>query len=179
MRRSHNSLEDQERNNAPLVEIFGGLFALLLVLFLLLNQLSQIAAEEQSESLQQNQTENRDDEGLYKIGWGAYGAGYVVIAFPQELRIVETGQAIAKGRICAANSPFRDYALRTYRSGPQQQVIFALLEGSTATMAEARNCLIELMPHRALTVGWIIADNELLKSVSLKDIPLHIKKTLQ
>lgn len=175
MRRSHNSLEDQERNNAPLVEIFGGLFALLLVLFLLLNQLSRIAAEEQRE----NRLEEGVDEGLYRVGWGPHGAGYVVIAFPQELHIVQTGSVIRRGQICAPGSPYRDYALQVYNSGPRQQIIFAILEGGVATMAEARGCLIELMPWRPLSVGWLIADNELLKSVSLDDIPYHIKKSLQ
>ena len=40
------SARDQESNGAPMVEIFGGLFALLLVLFLIMNLLSQAALVE-------------------------------------------------------------------------------------------------------------------------------------
>ena len=170
MRRTHNSLEDQERNSAPLVEIFGGLFALLMVLFLLFNLFSQAALLERLETT--------SDEGLYRIGWGAHGAGYVVIAFPEELRIIETGESVKRGEICKPGSPFIPYALKTYNTA-RNQLIFALLEGSVATMAEARNCTIQVLPGRVLSIGWIVADSEVLKSVSLNDIPPYIEKVIK
>ena len=45
------SARDQESNSAPMVEIFGGLFALLLVLFLIMNLLSQAALVERIEAV--------------------------------------------------------------------------------------------------------------------------------
>lgn len=169
MSRDWSALRDQEKNRAPMVEIFGGVFALLLVLFLLLNTMSQAALFERLESA--------SDEGLYKIGWGPQGSGYVVIAFPEELRIVETGEVVKKGAICAPGSPFIGYARKVYQPR-RQQIVFTLLEGGVATMAEARNCLIKALPGRRLSIGWIMANNELLKSVSLDDIPAHIEKAL-
>ena len=163
------SARDQESNSAPMVEIFGGLFALLLVLFLIMNLLSQAALVERIEAA--------SDEGLYRVGWDAGGSGFVVLAFPAEVRIVETGEAAGTGRICAPDSPFVDYVRRIY-GGERRQVVFAILEGGVSTMAEARNCIRAVLPGRELTIGWIVASDELLKSVSLNDIPAYVKEAV-
>ena len=150
-----------------MVEIFGGIFALLLVLFLLMNLLSQAALVERLETA--------SDEGLFRVGWGASGEGYVVLSFPSELRIVETGEAISRGAICRPDSPFVTYVRRVYQAD-RQQIVFAILENGVATMAEARNCIMGVLPERLLSIGWIIANDELLKSVSLGDIPAFIRQ---
>ncbi len=152
-----------------MVEIFGGIFALLLVLFLIMNLLSQAALVERLETA--------SDEGLYRVGWGSSGSGYVVLAFPAELRIVETGEAVSAGEICQPDSPFVAYARRTYQA-ERQQIIFAILENGVATMAEARHCMMRVLPGRTLSIGWIIANDELLKSVSLNDIPAFVKRAV-
>ncbi len=170
MIRTNDSLKDQERNKAPMVEIFGGMFALMMVLFLLFNLFSQASLIERLEAF--------SDEGLYKVGWGAHGAGYVIITFPDDLRIVETGEVLEKNEICESGSPFIDYARKIYNV-EKQQLIFALLEGSVQTMAKARNCMLRIMPKKLLNIGWIIADRELLKSVSLEDIPPYIDKAIE
>ena len=162
--------DDQEANGAPMVEIFGGIFALLLVLFLLMNLFSQAALVERLETAA--------DEGLYRVGWGANGAGFVVLAFPDELRIVETGETVEKAEVCAPRSPFVAYARRIYRA-ERQQIIFAILENGVATMARARNCLMRVLPEQPLSIGWIIANDELLKSVSLNDIPAFVKQAVE
>ncbi len=167
---SHNSLRDQEKNNAPMVEIFGGVFALLMVLFLLFNLFSQASLMERLET--------SADEGLYKVGWGANGSGYVVITFPDELRIIETGEVVERGKICKPGSAFIKYTRKIYNA-KKQQLIFTLLEDSVLTMAEARNCMLRIMPNKLLTIGWIMANEELLKSVSLDDIPSYIDKVIQ
>ncbi len=170
MKKDHDSLNDQKENNAPMVEIFGGIFALLLVLFLIINVLSQATLLERLEA--------SSEEGLYKVNWGVSGSGYTVITFPNKLRIIETNETIPQGEICLPNSPFVKYAGKIYNA-KRQQLIFALLEGSVTTMAEARNCMLEIMPNRLLHIGWIIANNELLKSVSLDDIPAYIEKVIK
>ena len=152
-----------------MVEIFGGIFALLLVLFLLMNLFSTAALVERLEAAA--------DEGLHRVGWGPSGAGFVVLAFPSELRIVETGETVPRGEICAPASPFVSYALHVYQADAQQ-LIFAILEEGVATMAEARNCMMRAMPERTLAIGWIIANDELLKSVSLGDIPAYVQKAV-
>ena len=170
MIRTNNSLRDQEKNNAPMVEIFGGVFALLMVLFLLFNLFSQAALMERLET--------SSEEGLHRVGWGAHGSGYVVITFPDELRIIETGETVEKGKICRSDSAFVSYARKIYNS-KKQQLIFTLLEGSVATMAEARNCMLRIMPNKLLNIGWIMANEEFLKSVSLNDIPAYIDKVIK
>ena len=152
-----------------MVEIFGGIFALLLVLFLLMNLLSQAALVERLETA--------SEEGLYRVGWGASGEGYVVLAFPSELRIVETGEAISAGRVCRPDSPFVTYVRRVYQAD-RQQIVFAILEDGVGTMAEARNCIMRVLPQRLLSNGWIIANDELLKSVSVGDIPAFIRQAV-
>ena len=152
-----------------MVEIFGGIFALLLVLFLLMNLLSQTALAERLETA--------TEEGLYRVGWGANGGGFVVLAFPAELHIVETGETVPAGEICRPDGPFAAYARRIYqREG--QQLIFAILERGVATMAEGRDCLLRALPGRTLSIGWIIASDELLKSVALDDIPAFIREAV-
>ena len=161
--------EQSSTSEMPMVEIFGGIFALLLVLFLLMNLLSQASVAER--------LEQAADEGLYRVGWGQNGAGYVVLAFPEEIRIVETGATVAAEDVCEPESAFVAYARRTYQA-ERQQLIFAVLEGGVATLAAARACMIRVLPGRELAIGWIIATDELLKSVALDDIPPFIRKAL-
>lgn len=154
-----------------MIEIFGGIFALMLVLFLIINLLSTTALVER--------LEEASDEGLYRVGWGTNGAGFVVITFPKELRIVETNESISAGAICQPGNAFVNYVRKIYQSTERQQIIFAILEDSVSTMAEARNCIMNTLPNQTISIGWIIANNELLKSVSLNDIPPFIKKAVE
>ncbi len=156
----------QEENNAPMMAIFGGVFGLLLVFLVVVNLYSDAA--------QRERLEKADEDGLYRIERLDGGAGFVVIAFPSELRIIETGVGIPSAKICAAGSPFTSYARRVYESD-SDQLVFFMLEGSVPTMAVARECLRQMWPEQVLTIGWVIADNELLKSVALNDIPNYIR----
>lgn len=164
------SLGAQERNNAPMMAIFGGAFALLLVLLLVINMLSEASVRERLDEL--------GEGGQYRINWQQGGEGFVVMTFPGVLRIVETGESVVRGRICEQDSPFVEYAKRVYQ-GNRKQIVFAILEGSVSTMSEARNCIRALMPKRLLNIGWIIASNELLKSVNLNDIPPYIQNFVE
>lgn len=152
-----------------MVEIFGGVFALLLVLFILINLFSQASLQERLGDI--------SDGGNYKVSWGPHGSGYTVISFPSEMRIIETGETVHYDHICKPNSPFVSYVKKIY-SVPKQQLIFTITEGSVATMAVARDCVRRLFPNRRVTIGWIMADRELLKSVSLKDIPPYVKEVI-
>ena len=147
--------------------IFGGVFGLLLVFLVVVNLYSEAA--------QRERLERGGEDGLYRIERLDGGSGYVVIAFSGELRIIETGASVSPESVCAAGSPFVDYARRVYENDGQQLVFF-ILEGSVTTMAAARECLRRMWPDRVLTIGWVIADNELLKSVALNDIPDYIRE---
>ena len=149
-----------------MMAIFGGVFALMLVFLLLVNLYS---GEEVRERL-----ERASEQGLYRIERMDGGAGYAVIVFPDAVRIVETGTGVSVGAICEPGSVFVDYASRIYGQ-EQDQIVFFLLERSIGAMFEARECLRNLWPDRTLTIGWVVADNELLKSVSLEDIPSYIR----
>ncbi len=150
-----------------MMAIFGGVFGLLLVFLVVVNLYSEAA--------QRERLERGGEDGLYRIERLDGGSGYVVIAFSGELRIIETGASVSPESVCAAGSPFVDYARRVYENDGQQLVFF-ILEGSVTTMAAARECLRRMWPERVLTIGWVIADNELLKSVALNDIPDYIRE---
>lgn len=161
------ALARQEENNAPMMAIFGGVFALMLVFLLLVNLFSN---EEVRERLEQ-----AAEHGTYRIERLDGGAGYTVIVFPDAVRIVETGEGASLGNICTPGSAFVNYAHNIYDE-KGEQIVFFLLEGSIAAMFEARECLRDLWPQRRLTIGWVVADNELLKSVTLDDIPSYIRE---
>ena len=161
-----SALARQEESNAPMMAIFGGVFALMLVFLLLVNLFSSTAVRER--------LERASEHGLFRIERMDGGAGYVVIVFPESIRIVETGAGVSAGAICEPGSVFVDYARRIYEE-EQDQLVFFLLQGSIGAMSEARECLRGMWPDQVLTIGWVIADNELLKSVSLDDIPAYIR----
>lgn len=156
----------QEENNAPMMAIFGGVFGLLLVFLVVVNLYSDAA--------QRERLERGSEDGLYRIERLDGGSGYVVITFPDELRIIETGVSVLPAEICAAGSPFIGYARKVYEDNGNQLVFF-MLEGSVPTMARARECLRQMWSQQVLSIGWVIADNELLKSVNLNDIPDYIQ----
>ena len=161
-----SALARQEENNAPMMAIFGGVFALMLVFLLLVNVFSSTAVRER--------LDRASEHGLYRIERMDGGAGYVVIVFPEQLQIVETGVAVSAGAICEPDTAFVDYARRVYEQD-RDQIVFFLLDGSIGAMSEARECLRAMWPVRLLTIGWVIADTELLKSVSLDEIPAYIR----
>lgn len=162
-----SALARQEENNAPMMAIFGGVFALMLVFLLLVNVFSSHAVRER--------LDRASEHGMYRIERMDGGAGYVVIVFPEAIRIVETGAGAAAGSICEPDGVFVDYARRIYED-ERDQLVFVLLQGSIGAMFEARECLRSMWPDQVLTIGWVVADNELLKSVSLDDIPAYIRE---
>ena len=158
----------EDDGGAAMMAAFGGFFGLLLVFLVLVNLFTGEAARERLESAGEN--------GLFRIERpDKRGSGFVVITFPASLRIVETGEEAQPGGICAhGGAPFAEYARRVY-ANRGDQLVFFMLEGSVPVMAEARECLRNLWHGRSVTIGWVIADNELLKSVTLGDIPDYIR----
>ena len=161
-----SALARQEESNAPMMAIFGGVFALMLVFLLLVNLFSGSAVRER--------LDRASEHGLHRIERMDGGAGYVVIVFPDAIRIVETGTGVSAGAICEPGSAFVDYARRVYGQ-ERDQLVFFLLQGSIGAMSEARECLRGMWPDQVLTIGWVIADNELLKSIPLGDVPAYIR----
>ena len=156
----------EDENNAPMMAVFGGMFALMLVFLLIVNIFSEATVRER--------LQNTSEDGLYRIESQTGGFGYVVIVFPTSLRIVETGEGVTLGELCQPGSAYRVYAEKVY-GDPEQQLLFFILDGSIQVMAAARNCLANMWPNRPINIGWVVADSEFLKSVVLDDIPSYIK----
>lgn len=165
-RNSNANVAEQNENNAPMMAVFGGMFALMLVFLLLINVFSEAAVRER--------LKESSDDGAYRIDRMDGGSGYSIIVFPGSLRIVETGEGVSLDAICAQGSPYVEYAQQIY-ARPNEQLLFFLLEGSIPTMSVARECLRSLWPDAQLHIGWVMADNEFLKSVVLDDIPEYIE----
>ena len=159
--------ETQEDSSAPMMAVFGGMFALMLVFLLVVNVVSQAALRER--------LKEGTDEGTYRIEREDGSSGYSIIVFPESVRIVETAEGVDRGSICEVGNAYRRYAERVYRQDGDQ-LLFFITEGSVPTMSEARNCLRSMWPDNALEIGWVITDNEFLKSVMLDEIPEYIRE---
>ena len=168
-RRSRNSRRSGlrvtgENFDTPMLEIFGGAFALLMVLFIIINLLNSPTSIARAENV---------DEGEYKISWGQEGEGFVVIAYPARLWIIETQQSIPRDTICDTDSPFVKYAFEKY-SAENKQIIFTILDDAVKTTSIARNCLRAMFPSIPISIGWIVANSEFLKAVNLNEIPSYV-----
>ena len=154
-----------------MVEIFGAAFALLLIFFLFIN----LFAEAQLRAL----TESGIEESLYKIDWERGAAGYIVLAFPDRIQIIENKEIsfTTDIRESCSETNFFEYAQRVYEN-QQTQLIFAIVEGGVTTMKEARDCLRRMWPQRRVSIGWIIANSDFLKAVRLEELPERIRRSL-
>ena len=149
------------------IEVFGGVFALLLVLYVIMNILSSSRLEERLEELSNN--------GEYKISWGKHGDGYVVLAYPDSLFIIENGKFIPQQKICKKGSQFYRYATSVYELD-QKQIIFATLDNGVETMRIARDCLRIIYPQKKISIGWMIIDDQTMKSIKIDDIPYYLEE---
>ncbi len=163
-----NRLANDELD-APTVEIFGSALALLIIILILVN----LIVTQDIRAMLDRSTENAQ----YKVSWQDGSAGFVVITYPDKLRIIETNQNVHKDRICEAGSPFMQYVENIYQDN-QKQLIFAIVEGGVNTMAIARTCMRTRWPDRTISIGWIIASKDLLSTARLQDLPAHIKKSI-
>ena len=123
---------------------------------------------------------DRSTEGAkYKVSWQDGSEGLVVITQPDKLRILQTNEQVTQGAICAPNSPFVRYVSSIYDNPSKQQIIFAITDGSVSTMAIARNCMRKKYANRHISIGWIIANSDLLSTVRLDELPDRIKRTIK
>lgn len=158
-------------SNFSIIEVFGGTFAFLVVLFVILNIVTETEL--------QKRLEKTVEEGSYKISWENQSEGYIVIAFPSYLFIVEHQQKVELRDICSPQSNFIKYFRAIYNTQSNKQLIFAIVEDATKSMRAGRDCMRKIMPNKQLSIAWIIANQELLKSVSINQLPAYIKKAIQ
>ena len=156
--------------DAPMVEVFGGTLALLIIVFILLN----LIVSQDLERMLDHSTEGAE----YRVSWQDGSEGLVVVTYPGRLRILETNETVMEDEVCLPQSPFLRYVEQIYNSGGQQQVIFAVTENGVGTTAVARDCLRGYFPQRTVSIGWIIANRDLLSSVRLQDLPARIKRSI-
>ena len=164
--------QDLVGGNTPMVEIFGAAFALLLILFLLIN----IFAEAELRA----QVENTLEDSIYKINWEQGAEGYIVLTFPDRVHVIEKKEATNRAdlRKDCAQTNFANYAREVYDK-KNTQLIFAITTGSVSTMRLARDCLKDMWPNRRVSIGWIIANDDFLQAVRLEELPPRIRRSLE
>ncbi len=168
--RKGKSLFNRGDIDAPMVEVFGGALALLIIIFILIN----LIVTQDIRAMLDRSTE----DAKFKVSWQNGTEGLVVISYPDKLRIIETNESIPRSEICTPNNPFLRYVENIYNNSQNQQLIFAILDNGVETMAIARNCMRARWAQRVINIGWIIANQDLLSTVRLQDLPARIKKSL-
>ena len=171
MRKSYRKASQAQDSDTPVIEVFGAALALLIILLVLVNTI----VTQDIQAMLDRSTEGAE----FKVSWQDGSEGLVVLSYKDKLRILETNTEVAKADICSAGSPFLDYVENIYAAGSSQQIIFAILDMGVDTMAIARDCLRLRWQNRPISIGWIIANQDLLGSVNLQDIPARIKRTIQ
>jgi len=156
--------------DTPSVEVFGSALALFIIIFIMVNLIV-------TQDIQ-TMLDRSIDNAKYKISWNNQGEGYIVVAYRDKLKIIETGDTVVRNQICQPSSPFLQYIERLYNV-QNQQLIFAITDGGVQTMADARNCMRQIWPNRLISIGWIIANRDLLSTVDLEQLPARIKKSIQ
>ncbi len=157
--------------DTPTVEVFGSALALLIIVFILTNL---VISKDITAML-----EHSVEDAKYKVSWQDGSEGFVVISYYDKIRIIETNEDVLKADICKQNSPFIRYVEKIYDNKDRQQLIFAITDKSVTTMAIARECLRVHYLNRAINIGWIIANKDLLSTVRLQDLPKHIKRSIR
>ena len=165
----HKSPFQEEKSDTPMIEIFGGLFALLVVLLVVISLFTTVQFQKRTEAI--------NTEGKFSIGLDQQSDGLVVIAHEWGLYLPLSNTKLPIQAICENNSVFIRFAREVYQ-GKGKQLIFSILEGGEPVMAIARQCLMTRLPNQKMTIGWMILDNELLKSIDQGDIPDYIERTL-
>lgn len=157
--------------DAPIVEVFGSALALLIIILVISNIIitKDIRA-----------TLDRSTDGAkFNVSWQDGSQGFVVISYADKLRIIESNQVLSHTQICQEGSKFIQYVEKIYNNSNKQQLIFAITEKGVKTMAIARECLRKNYPNRRISIGWIIANKDLLSTVRLQSLPAYIKKTIK
>ena len=153
-----------------MVEVFGGTLALLIIILILIN----VVTTQNIKAMLDRSTES----AKYEVSWSDGSEGYVVVTHTDKIRILETNQSILRNDLCKPGSAFLDYIDRIYNNPEKKQIIFAVTVNSVSTVAVARNCLRQRYINRAISIGWIIASQDLLSTVRLEKLPARIKRTL-
>jgi hypothetical protein len=153
-----------------LVEVFGGIFAVLLFVYFLI---VTVAGGGAARALPPS-----NDAGEYRMSWPGNGSGWVVLVYPDRVVIPETGEATFAGALCEPVSGYVRYIRQVY-VGREEAFVYALLDGGVSTMVEARDCLISMFPGQAVPVSTLVADQEFLKIVAAGEIPPHLKRVLR
>ncbi|MFC5076295.1 hypothetical protein VTH8203_01056 [Vibrio thalassae] len=165
MKSNRENIENNE--SIASIEVFGGVFAILMVLFLIINILATARLEERLDRL--------SNEGEFKIKWGEHGNGFVIVTYPDSVFIIETGEFEKHDNICSAKSKFIEYTRKTY-SQKNSQIIFAVLDNSVGTMRKARDCIQETYKGKRVSIGWMIVDKNTMKAINLGDMPYYIEQ---
>ena len=161
-----HSIEISGPDLFSLVEVFGGIFAVLLFVYfsevLMVGGASRLLPP-------------MNDPGEYRVSWPGKGSGWVVIVYRRHIALLETNERADAGHICDPTGPFVRYVRRVYLSR-EDYLVFGIVEGAIPRMVEARNCLLSMFPNQPIRISTVAADREFFKAVgSEAQLPRHLE----
>lgn len=150
----------------PLVEIFGGTFAVLLVLYVLVSLFSG--------AVRSRMLDLDVPFGPYRVEWPGGNSGYVILVFGDKVKIAETKKEVFRGHICEDNRDFVPYARQVYLA-KREKLIFVIQPGGIRLFKEAHKCLRHIFRPQQVDVAWVILDDEVEKEIYASSLPWFIK----
>ena len=127
--------------NFPLAEVFGGAFAAMVFLYLIINSFSANKANSDLKIT------TKDIQGVSEFEWPLDGQGFVISCYSDRVRIEETGQEVFIEDVVNYGSPFLYYLNEKYER-PYTNLVFLIFNGGNETFAtiekylytNCRNC---------------------------------------
>lgn len=172
MQRRRSPVSEEADSFIPMVEIFGGTFAALLILLIFLN----FYGKDVGERLRTLKLPPKAAD--YRLPWPGGTTGYLVLVLPDRLKVVETRAVVYHGHYCDPTSSFVAYARDRYLS-KREHIVFVIFEGGISSFVEARSCLLKLFAGSETIVSWIVADKEVLREVGEDRFPAYIDTLLE
>ena len=144
------------------VEMFAAsVGVLLIVLFIIISSVYGVEEKKPTES---NLTQK------YQLSWPDGSKGNLILINPENINIFEINKIVKTEDVCTPGKGFVNYAKKTYDID-RSILIFVITEKSMPTATYVRNCLRSLYLNKATGIGWIVANDSLLKIKSLNELP--------
>ena len=167
--RRHRDKDDEEFTGV--VEIFGGLLAVFLVVLTFIT-LQKIEIERRA-------LDDPPEAGDYYVHWKNEEFDGVVLSLSAgRLTVIETSKTINLGDICDDPS-FVSYIQKVY-SIHKKKFLLYVTDGGVPLFRETRDCILETLGDPDLAqIFFIIADREVIKIRPDEDLPDEIRSFIR
>lgn len=155
--------------NSAMIEVFGALFAVLLLILIMLQMGTLYEPSRQIQSEPERET--------YYLSWPDGNHGYAIQIFSDFVRIIEKNKNIPRGHVCDPESTFLAYAREIYIT-KESQLLLQVFNGAEKLQEEVLDCLREVGKGK-IRISMVIADIEVLKAIPEGKIPAYVNSKKQ